>query len=1149
MQGAKLLKSLQAYWLTCVLLLTAGVASATTIVMPSDEQLIEKSPVIVEGIVVSTTPVDRGGSIWTETLISVERSIKGDVGSTVLVREPGGVLGENVTVVFGTPRFTAGERVLAFLSETERGDHQTIDLFVGKFSEQQTLDGQRLWVRNDHEEHVLLLDRELNPTRALNVQRDAAGFENFINARTRGIRVAANNYFVANPVLAKTAEEATGRLRVSPDFTLIDEPTIYRWTMFASGGVANWFHAGTQPGYPGGGVNELRTAMAAWTGYANARINYAYAGQFGGTPRGNTRSNGTNEVLFNDPLGEIAGTWDPSKGGVVGQGGFNGVANGGRFSGPFNADATHTTATYNATAITEGNLVIQDNVSAANGISANRLAEIISHEFGHTLGFGHSADSTALMYASITGLGPSLRADDQTAARWLYPGTSSNPQQPVETIPTSPANLTGSASGTNGVALQWTDRASNETVQTVFYAESTGSFVEAGDVGANQTGATITGLKSGTAYRFYVTASNSAGQSAASNTVSVTVGTAVQTVTAGFRASTYAVPAGTSVQFFDESTGNVTSRSWSFGDGGTSTAKDPSHTYSTPGQYTVRLSVSNGTVSDETTRAIAVTIPEVPFAADFSFTPANPVADDPVTFSDLSTGGATQRLWNFGDGTTSSEKNPVKRYASAGNYSVTLTAYRGSESRVASKSISVGSRNPAQPPVEAYRSLVSVTAQTDGAGGSQWRTELTLFNAGTEAASINLVLIPSAGGTVQSRSLFLMPRQTRTYENTLLDLFGISSGAGALAIEATSPTSTPELRVTSRTFTSSSIGTYGQAVPDIGGGDFQQTLYVTGMAANTNYRTNIGLVNRSASPVSAALTLFDDLGNVAASTNITLPANNFQQSSLQTYFPSVAGRSFDALSMRVIASAGEAVSVYGSVVDNRTQDPIYLQAMVAPSNQSLTIPTIARLPGANNTFWRSDVTIFNPGSDLIVTTLRYYAPDGLRTKTQSIPARRTIVLADVVTQMGAPAGSGALEIAWTTSTSPIVTSRTYTTAANGGSYGQAIDPAQFRQDQYVTGLRSDISFRSNLGFVNSGTAAIEVEATLLSATGTVLGTARVPVPAKGQVQYSVNALFPSVNPMSLGNFTLQARGNSASLFAYGSIVDNGSGDPVFIVGR
>ncbi|HUP50326.1 MAG TPA: hypothetical protein VNA04_16235 [Thermoanaerobaculia bacterium] len=51
------------------------------------------------------------------------------------------------------------------------------------------------------------------------------------------------------------------------------------------------------------------------------------------------------------------------------------------------------------------------------------------------------------------------------------------------------------------------------------------------------------------------------------------------------------------------------------------------------------------------------------------------------------------------------------------------------------------------------------------------------------------------------------------------------------------------------------------------------------------------------------------------------------------------------------------------------------------------------------------------------------------------------------------------------------------------------------------------------------------------------------------VQSSVAALFPAVNPATLGHFTLHARANGDGLFAYGSVIDNASGDPVFVGGR
>src|SRR5205085_6119469 len=185
----------------------------------------------------------------------------------------------------------------------------------------------------------------------------------------------------------------------------------------------------------------------------------------------------------------------------------------------------------------------------------------------HTLGFGHSTNSTALMYPSVTGLGPSLRADDQTAARWLYPNGSAPP--PVGTVPAAPTGLTASPSGTV-ITLNWTDNAGDETGQSVYYAIGNGAFFKQGDVGANVRTTTLTGFSPGT-YRFYVTAFNATGESAASNTASATI--ASSTLTASFNVSPASGIANSTVfNFTDQSTGTVTSRTWSFGDGATTNA-------------------------------------------------------------------------------------------------------------------------------------------------------------------------------------------------------------------------------------------------------------------------------------------------------------------------------------------------------------------------------------------------------------------------------------------------------------------------------------------------------------------------------------------------------------------------------------------------
>src|SRR5205085_1429852 len=224
----------------------------------------------------------------------------------------------------------------------------------------------------------------------------------------------------------------------------------------------------------------------------------------------------------------------------------------------------------------------------------------------------------------------------------------------------------------------------------------------------------------------------------------------------------------------------------------------------------------------------------------------------------------------------------------------------------------------------------------------------------------------AAGGTTpQTRNSFLAPRQVATYNNALLDIFGISSGAGAIAIEATGVNATPQLKIASRTFTTGATGTYGQAVPVVNHDDLQQTLYVTGLSTGIEYRTNIGLVNRSGAAVGATLALLDPDGRTIGQTDLSVAANSFQQSSLQAYFPSLGTRAYEAMSLRVTAGAQDALSVYASVIDNRTQDPIYVQATPIASGSELVIPAVGRVPGANGTFWRSDVTFFNPTSSFM----------------------------------------------------------------------------------------------------------------------------------------------------------------------------------------
>jgi PKD repeat protein len=119
-------------------------------------------------------------------------------------------------------------------------------------------------------------------------------------------------------------------------------------------------------------------------------------------------------------------------------------------------------------------------------------------------------------------------------------------------------------------------------------------------------------------------------------------------------------------------TNGTTTYAWTFGDGGTSTAANPTHTYTTANTYNVELTVTNGVCSHSSLNVITILDPPT---SSFTFTNNNQCAGTVIDFTNTSTNttGSTTYAWDFGDGSTSALGNPSHTYATAGTYTVTLT--------------------------------------------------------------------------------------------------------------------------------------------------------------------------------------------------------------------------------------------------------------------------------------------------------------------------------------------------------------------------------------------------------------------------------------------------------------------------------------------
>lgn len=268
-------------------------------------------------------------------------------------------------------------------------------------------------------------------------------------------------------------------------------------------------------------------------------------------------------------------------------------------------------------------------------------------------------------------------------------------------------------------------------------------------------GQTMPGMRTNEAVSFYVNGILATPNPAftwvnswQSTRVDLAVAASVTAPVAAFSASPRTGAAPLSVQFTDASTGTILARSWAFGDGATSTAQNPAHTYTTPGVYTVTLAVSGPESSNTVTRTNYITVTYPPPVAGFSASPTAGAVPLTVQFTDVSTGTIIARAWSFGDGATSSAQNPSHTYTAPGAYTVTLTVTGPDSSDAITKTNYIA---VAQPPVAAFSAVpTSGTAPlevdfTDLSGGAITGRSWSFGDGGSSTAQDPVHTYTSSG--------------------------------------------------------------------------------------------------------------------------------------------------------------------------------------------------------------------------------------------------------------------------------------------------------------------------------------------------------------------------------------------------------------------
>jgi hypothetical protein len=250
---------------------------------------------------------------------------------------------------------------------------------------------------------------------------------------------------------------------------------------------------------------------------------------------------------------------------------------------------------------------------------------------------------------------------------------------------------------------------------------------------------------------------------------------------------------------------------------------------------------------------------------------------------------------------------------------------------------------------------------------------------------------------------------------------------------------------------------------------------------------------------------------------------------------------------------------YTAVVDNVTNDGIVVMAEIVPSNASdFLLNGVARTSGANNTYWRSDIRLFNPNADPLAVSIDSLGfAGGSSTISRTVPAFGLVEMIDVLGPSGFSYSQGSAGALRFHAAAPfLVAGRTSNLDPSGqrpGSFSAFEQAVNYGSGFYsasssaaFTGISQSfgsLGFRTNLAFLAGDSGAVG-NLVLRDRTGLQEAIAAFGFTSGEWIQKNVSSWFPG--SVISDESRVDVRLTGGSLNGYASRIDNGTGDAVVL---
>lgn len=490
-----------------VLAFALGAAPSLTsasVRLVSDDELARSSAAAARGHVVAAVARwdAEADTIYTYVTIAVTESwgLEGAPAS-IVVKQLGGVVGSTALLIGGQAQFQVGEEVLVFLDVRPRDRTLSVaGLEQGKWTLAPSSAQTTLATREMHgHDPSVVVDRDQQSTPTLRAL-----------AALTGSRTTA-----AGAVLTPAVPAAPVSSRLGPSFTLLTSQPARWHEADTNTHVYVDSQAGGHPQFAGGGLQQLANALATWSAAGSLRLHTGVER----TPRcfSNSEYDARISVSYGDPCGEISDSSST-------------LAIGGVY---YSASDVRTVNGVTYWKIIKGMVVVDNPATKFSSFTTGCYEDMLTHELGHAIGFGHTTARPAIMAPSISSScfsrasGMGLQADEIAAMASVYPGTGEPmpppPPPPPSGAPGTPNAPNATMSGST-VSITWAAPSSGGAATSYqVLAGSAPGMADLATVPVSGTSLVAPNVPSGV-YYLRVVAVNASGSSAPSSDFRLAIG-------------------------------------------------------------------------------------------------------------------------------------------------------------------------------------------------------------------------------------------------------------------------------------------------------------------------------------------------------------------------------------------------------------------------------------------------------------------------------------------------------------------------------------------------------------------------------------------------------------------------------------------------